>query len=184
VPFFLAQGIRTLSFAQLEAGGRKAVKYSSVAPVFLALCTVALGGCQKEESPPSETTPDGIPGVIVTNARLVLPAVKGNPGVVYFDIVNSGDEFVAMRTVDVAGAKSAMMHETVTENGQTSMAQMAPLTLSKGVPVKFEPGGKHVMAMDLDPALKVGDTTEITATFAGGDKMSFPAKIEAPGSAN
>lgn len=160
------------------------MKYSSIAPVLLVLCAGTLASCQKEKTTAEETAPEGIPGVSASNARLVLPAVKGNPGVVYFDIVNAGDEFVAMRTVDVAGAKSAMMHETITQNGQTSMAQMAPLTLNKGEPVKFEPGGKHVMAMDLDPALKVGDTTEITVTFAGGDKLSFPAKIEAPGGAN
>lgn len=159
------------------------MRYSSVAPVLLVLCAGALASCQKE-SPPAEAAPDGIPGVSASNARLVLPAVKGNPGVIYFDIINAGDEFVAMRTVEVAAAKQTMMHETVTQNGQTTMAAMAPLTLNKGEPVKFEPGGKHVMAMDLDPALKAGDTTEVTVTFAGGDKMSFPATVEAPGSAN
>ncbi len=159
------------------------MRYSSVAPVLLVLCAGALASCQKE-SPPAEAAPDGIPGVSASNARLVLPAVNGNPGVIYFDIINAGDEFVAMRTVEVAGAKQTMMHETVTQNGQTTMAAMAPLTLNKGEPVKFEPGGKHVMAMDLDPALKAGDTTEVTVTFAGGDKMSFPAKVEAPGAAN
>lgn len=159
------------------------MKYSSVAPILLVLCTGALASCQKE-SPPAEAAPEGIPGVSASNARLVLPAVKGNPGVIYFDIVNAGDEFVAMRTVEVAAAKQTTMHETITQNGQTTMAEMAPLTLNKGEPVKFEPGGKHVMAMDLDPALKAGDTTEVTVTFAGGDKMSFPATVEAPGGAN
>lgn len=159
------------------------MKYSSVAPILLVLCTGALASCQKE-SPPAEAAPEGIPGVSASNARLVLPAVKGNPGVIYFDIINAGDEFVAMRTVEVAAAKQTTMHETITQNGQTTMAEMAPLTLNKGEPVKFEPGGKHVMAMDLDPALKAGDTTEVTVTFAGGDKMSFPATVEAPGGAN
>jgi copper(I)-binding protein len=159
------------------------MRYSSVAPVLLVLCAGALASCQKE-SPPAEAAPDGIPGVSASNARLVLPAVKGNPGAVYFDIINAGEEFVAMRTVDVAGAKQTMMHETVTQNGQSTMATLPPLTLSKGVPVKFEPGGKHAMAMDIDPTLKAGDTTEVTVTFAGGDKMSFPAKVEAPGSAH
>lgn len=159
------------------------MKYSSVAPVLLVLCMGALASCQKE-SPPAEAAPEGIPGVSASNARLVLPAVKGNPGVIYFDIVNAGDEFVAMRTVEVAAAKQTTMHETITQNGQTTMVEMAPLTLNKGEPVKFEPGGKHVMAMDLDPALKAGDTTEVTVTFAGGDKMSFPATVEAPGGAN
>lgn len=159
------------------------MRYSTIGPVLLALSTLGLGGCGNDTTP-SEAAPEGIPGVSAANGRLVLPAVAGNPGVVYFDIENQGDEFVAMRTVDVAGAKQTMMHETVTQGGQTSMASMAPLTLDKGVMVKFEPGGKHVMAMDLDPSLKPGDTTEVTVTFAGGDKLSFPAKVEAPGGEN
>lgn len=159
------------------------MKYSTIGPVLLALSTLALGGCGNDTAP-SEAAPDGMPGVSATNGRLVLPAVAGNPGALYFDIENQGDEFVAMRTVDVTGAKQTMMHETMTDNGRTTMASMAPLTLDKGVLIKFEPGGKHVMVMDLDPLLKAGDTTEVTATFAGGDKLSFPAKIEAAGDAN
>lgn len=159
------------------------MKYSSLVPVLLIATTLSLGGCQ-ESSAPTEIAPEGIPGVSASNGRLVLPAVKGNPGAAYFDIINAGDEFVAMRTVDVAGAKMTTMHQTVTANGASEMRAMQPLTLNKGEPVKFEPGGKHAMAMDLDPELKAGDTTEITVTFAGGDKLSFPAIVEAPGSGN
>jgi len=52
-----------------------------------------------------------------------------------------------------------------------------------GKTAKFEPGGNHVMAMGLDEALKAGDTTEVTLTFVGGDKVSFPATVLAAGDA-
>lgn len=158
------------------------MRISRLAPVLMAVSILSLAACKEE--PAQEAAPEGIPGVSASNARLVLPAVKGNPGALYFDIVNAGDEFVALRAVSVADAKEAMMHETVDENGTTKMLPMAPLTLDKGKPVKFEPGGKHVMVMDLAETLKAGDTTEVTATFAGGDKLSFPAKVEAPGGSN
>lgn len=158
------------------------MRISRLAPALLAVSILSLAACKEE--PVQQAAPEGIPGVSISNARLVLPAVKGNPAALYFDIVNAGDEFVAMRAVSVADAKEAMMHETVDENGTTKMLPMAPLTLDKGKPVKFEPGGKHVMVMDLAETLKAGDTTEMTATFAGGDKMSVPAKVEAPGGGN
>ena len=41
----------------------------------------------------------------------------------------------------------------------------------QGETIKFEPGGKHVMAFDLSPELKAGAKTELTLTIAGGDKM-------------
>lgn len=156
------------------------MKKTYIAPLALAFAVAGLSAC-KQESAPAETAPESIAGVEISNARLVLPAVKGNPGALYFDIVNAGDEFVAMRAVAVTGAKEAMMHETIDEGGTTRMAAMAPLSLDKGVPVSFAPGGKHVMAMGLDENLAAGDTTEATITFAGGDKQSFPVKVEAPG---
>lgn len=158
------------------------MRISRLAPALLAVSILSLSACN--ETPAEQAAPEGIPGVSVSNARLVLPAVKGNPAALYFDIVNAGDEFVALRAVSVADAKEAMMHETVNENGMAKMLPMPPLPLEKGKPVKFEPGGKHVMVMDVAETLKAGDTTEATATFAGGDKMSFPAKVEAAGGGN
>jgi copper(I)-binding protein len=40
------------------------------------------------------------------------------------------------------------------------------------------------MAMDLSDDLKAGATTEVTLTFADGDKVSFPAEVRAPGEAD
>lgn len=155
------------------------MKILRLASVCLAFSAITLSGCQKESAPVE--APEGIPGVTISDGRLVLPAVAGNPGAVYFDIANNGDNFATIRAVSVAAAKSAMMHETRDEGGKSTMVDLNTLNINKGEPVKFEPGGKHVMAMELDPALKAGDSTEVTLTFVGGDKMSFPAKVEAAG---
>lgn len=152
------------------------------ASVALALAGIALTACGEKPAPPAQT--DGIPGVEASNGRLVLPAVSGNPGVLYFDIINNSDEPAALRKVEIGGVGEAMMHETVTTGGVAQMVPMAPLPLVKGEMIKFEPGGKHVMAMGVDAALKPGMTTEVTLTFAGGDKASFDAMVEAPGGDN
>ena len=39
----------------------------------------------------------------------------------------------------------------------------------------------HVMAMELDDTLAAGGETEVTLTFVGGDKVSFPVEIRAAG---
>ena len=44
-----------------------------------------------------------------------------------------------------------------------------------------KPGGTHVMAMDLADTLAAGGETEVTVTFVGGDKVSFPAEVRAAG---
>jgi periplasmic copper chaperone A len=148
------------------------MKSAILASVALAISSIALTACQEEAK--EEAAPEGMPGVSVANARLVLPAVKGNPGVVYFD--------ATLRKVEVAGAKDAMMHDTITQNGVSQMAPSPFVNLPKGETLKFAPGGKHVMAMDLDPSLAAGGTTEVTLTFAGGDKTTVDAQIQPPGS--
>lgn len=156
------------------------MKSALFASAALALSVLGLSACEKQ--PEQAVAPEGMPGVTVENARLVLPAVKGNPGVVYFDVTYGGADYATIRKVEIAGAKEAMMHDTTTQNGVTQMYPAPFINLTKGETIKFEPGGKHVMAMGLDPALAVGGDVEVTLTFAGGDKLTTSAKIQAPGS--
>lgn len=154
-----------------------------LAAALATVATIGLSACGQNgsESQPS-AAPEGFPGIVVSDGRLVLPAVKGNPAALYFKVDYSGDDTAVIRAVDVEGAKSAMLHETTKgPNGEMQMHEILQLAVPKGQQLKFAPGGNHVMVMDLDPSLKAGGTTEVTLTFAGGDKTSFPAKVEAPG---
>jgi len=149
----------------------------------------ALAGCGdsgKQENP-KETAenaapangPDAKPGLVVADGVLVLPAVKGNPGVAYFAVTNGSDKPTSLAAVFVEGAGKAEMHET-------KGGKMAPLNwaeITPGATVKFERGGKHVMLFDLADTLKAGGTAEMTLTFSGGDKLSTPLRIETVGGA-
>ncbi len=151
------------------------------APLFLAISLTALAACG-QQAPKDEATqaaPEAKPGLVLSGATLVLPAVKGNPAGGYFTLVNNGDKPVTLAAVSIDGAAKAEMHET--KGG--SMAPLASLEIKPGETVKFERGGKHVMAFDLDTKLAAGGTSELTLTFADGDKVSAPIKLEAAGGA-
>jgi periplasmic copper chaperone A len=139
---------------------------------------LALAACsaQEDAAPVEEENPTGL---AVSNARLILPAVAGNPAAVYFDLTNEGERAVAVRRADIADAKSAEMHDMMEYNREMTMAAMGPLTVPQGQTIKFEPGGKHVMAFELSPELRAGASTELTLTIAGGDKASFPVEVVA-----
>jgi len=149
----------------------------------LAALALSLGvaSCGAEPEAPAPTAPEAPEGVSVANARLTLPAVAGNPGAVYFTVSNTGANDVMIRAVDVAGAGSALLHQTAEWNRQVDMQELFQVAVPEGEELVFEPGGIHVMVADLDNTLAVGGETEVTLSFVNGDKVSFPAAILGPG---
>jgi copper(I)-binding protein len=149
-------------------------------PALFALCAaLAVSGCQQQAQQPADPSPEAKPGLALSEGRLVLPAVSGRPAAAYFTLSNGGPAPAVLAAVHVEGADKAEMHET--KGG--SMAPLASLEVKVGETVRFEPGGKHVMAFGLKPELAAGGTSEMTLTFADGDKLSAPLKLEARGEA-
>ncbi|MFZ1743660.1 MAG: copper chaperone PCu(A)C [Pontixanthobacter sp.] len=150
----------------------------------LGIATFGLASCEKsaDESEVLQA-PEGVPGLAVTGARVVLPAVGGNPAAVYFNIDYTGDTNQTLSGLFVEGAESAMMHEYAEKDFKVQMVPMEKLELTKGSKISFEPGGKHGMAMGVSPELAAGGKTEVTLIMASGDKTSVTADIQAAGEA-
>ena len=130
-----------------------------------------------------DAAPEGLPGITVTNGRLILPAVAANPAAVYFVLSYNGETPTTLAGVDVAGAGSAMLHHYEEKDGVMSMTEMPAPEIVDGGTLSFEPGGAHVMAMGLDGSLEAGSKTEVTLIFASGDKYTFEAEVLAPNAA-
>jgi periplasmic copper chaperone A len=156
----------------------------------LLLAAFAVSACQQQkpagedaapEAKPAgqDAAPDAKPGLSASDGVLVLPAVKGRPGAAYFTVRNGSARDASIAAVHVDGASKAEMHET--RDGK--MAALGPVPLKPGETIKFARGGKHVMTFDLDSKLAPGGTTEMTLTFAGGDKLSTTLKVESAGDA-
>lgn len=146
---------------------------------------LALGACQQEKAaePAPEATseaPDTKTGLSVSGGKLMLPAVKGNPGAAYFILNNGGDKAVTLAAVTIEGAGKTEMHET---KGGT-MSAVTSVEAKPGEAVTFERGGRHVMAFDLADSVAAGGKAEMTLTFADGDKLSVPLAVEAMAAAD
>lgn len=154
----------------------------------LAFATLALAACGNQQQPagkrnaaPAQASP--AEGISVSDGRLVLPAVHGNPGAVYFTVHNDSGSKATLDAVAVEGARSAMLHQSTMVDGHSEMKSMQQVDVPAGGELAFSPGGRHVMAMDLGDALKPGGTTNVTLSFADGEKATFPAEILAAGDA-
>ena len=146
----------------------------------LAGATLSLSACgdSPSEAPVEEA---GIAGMTVSNPRMVLAPVAGNPAAVYFDLAYEGDRSLALNRAEVKGAKSAMFHDYGEYDFKVQMMEMLPLPLKKGDKVSFEPGGKHIMAIEPDETLQPGGTAEVTLIVSGGKSQTFEAPIRAAG---
>ena len=141
--------------------------------------TFALSACGESPEQPAAEQATGIPGMKISNARMVLAPVPGNPAAVYFDLAYDGDRGLALNRAEVRGAKSAMFHDYGEYDFKVQMMEMLPVPLKKGDKLEFKPGAKHLMAMDVSPDLKPGGTTEATVIVSGGGRQSFPVEIRA-----
>ena len=160
--------------------------------MFAGLSAVALmlTGCgQKTDNPSAEAsktadaTPENAPGITLSDAVVRLPAVAGAPGVAYFSVSQGSGPARKIAGVYVEGVERAEMHETVSENGVSSMRAVKDVALESGKTITFKPAGLHVMLFGLADTLKAGSATELTITLDNGDKASVPAKVESIGGA-
>lgn len=154
-----------------------------VACAALAVLTLpGLAACAPEaEAPAGETASPAASGLSVSNARVVLPPVAGNPAAVYFDLAYAGAAGVTLEDVTVEGAGMTMIHDYAEAAGKMEMTMAGPVTLAEGAPVSFAPGGLHVMAMEPTDALKAGGTAKITLTLSDGSTTTVDAPVRAAG---
>ena len=91
------------------------------------------------------------------------PAARGGNGAVYFVIRSSAAEELVGISSDVAEAVE--MHESKMSGDVMEMRQLQSVPLGAGEEVLFEPGGLHVMLVNLRQDLNAGDEIDITLHF-------------------
>ena len=112
----------------------------------------------------------------ITNARLVLPPVAGNPAAVYFDLANDGDRGVALNRAAVKGAKSAMFHDYGEYDFKVQMMDMLPVPLKKGDEARSSsPAASTSWRWSPIASLKAGGKAEVTVIVsAAASRPSRP----------
>ncbi|MFB4205254.1 copper chaperone PCu(A)C [Arhodomonas sp. KWT2] len=117
------------------------------------------------------------PGGVTVSGAWARATPPGAPaGAAYFEATAaSGTD----RLVGVASpvAKKAMLHRTVTENGNRTMKHVDGVDVGPDSPLAFAPGGYHVMLMGLDQPLKAGDHFPMTLTFEKAGDIQVDVEV-------
>lgn len=113
--------------------------------------------------------------ISVSDARVPVPA--GPNGVAYMTLVNDGDTSDRLVAVSSDVAASVELHETTTREGSMSMQPVDDVEIPAGGKTVLEPGGLHVMLVEVDADLVEGDTVDLTLTFEGAGEQTFTADV-------
>lgn len=99
------------------------------------------------------------------------------PAAAYLTLANTGDRVVRLVGVASPVAGRAEPHRTVKDGGVMRMVPAEAIEIPAGGRVTFEPGGLHVMLMDL----KRGETFPLTLRFGDGAEATVTVPILGPG---
>lgn len=101
-------------------------------------------------------------------------------GAAYFEVTNFGDaddELVSV-AVDASVAAMAELHNTTMgEDGMMTMSHVESIPVPAGETVALQPGGYHVMLMELAKPLEKGEGVELTLTFRDAGETVVKAEV-------
>lgn len=109
-------------------------------------------------------------------ARATMPGQKVSAA--YMTIRSDAD--TKLVGVASAAAPRVELHEMKMDGEVMRMREVGTLTLPAGKPVKLEPGGYHIMLMNLDRPIAAGEAVPLTLTIeSGGKRETVEVKAEA-----
>ncbi len=118
-------------------------------------------------------------GVSIDDPWARASAMTQNAGAVYFTVRGGtdGDTLVGA-SVSAEVAAQAQLHETTMDDeGMMAMSMVARVPVPAGGELAFEPGGFHVMLMDLVAPLQDGSTFEVTLAFERAGEQTVVVEV-------
>jgi periplasmic copper chaperone A len=97
----------------------------------------------------------------------------------YFMLINHTAESMVLVEARADAAARTEIHETSIEDDIARMRPAEQVEVPAGEARSFEPGGTHLMLMDLRRDLEAGQSLSITLRFADGSEEVVPFEIRA-----
>jgi copper(I)-binding protein len=119
----------------------------------------------------------GKPGIKIDSAW-IRPADKGMNSALYFEIKNNTDKPDTLFGVSSDAAKMVMIHESFKKDGLMGMRHIKFLVINAHSSVKLEPGGYHVMFVQLTKRLKVDGHISATLHFKNAGTVKIKALVK------
>ncbi|MGW8144981.1 MAG: copper chaperone PCu(A)C [Anaerolineales bacterium] len=120
-----------------------------------------------------------IPKKISVESAWARPGFQGDNSAIYFTIHNPGDNpDTLIRVESDMGAATQIHLSQMNSEGVMTMEQQDQVPIPGNDTVEFAPGGLHVMLVNLNQDLSVGDTFPLTLTFQNRGEISMEVEVK------
>jgi periplasmic copper chaperone A len=117
-------------------------------------------------------------GLTVTDAWARPSTGMGRAGAVYLEITGASNEADVLLRAASPAATTVEIHETsMGADGTMGMQQVDRIEIAAGGTVVLEPGGLHIMLIDLTGELAAGSTIDLTLTFEKAGEIAVTAEV-------
>jgi copper(I)-binding protein len=146
----------------------------AVALLLTLVVAIAVAACGSSGASPSSGA------LTVTDAWARPSTGMAMAGAAYLTITNGTGVDDALLKVATPAAANPELHETTAgESGMMAMHPVDRIAVPAGQTVKLEPGGYHIMLINLTGDLKAGDTIQLTLTFEKAGDVTVTAEVRA-----
>jgi copper(I)-binding protein len=108
------------------------------------------------------------------------PTGEGANASAYLTIRNPDSVAVHVDSVTSAQARVTELHDTSLPNGLATMTPLTGVDVAAKSSLTMEPGGVHVMLIELNRPMNRGDSVPIRVWFAGGAVVDALVRVRAP----
>ena len=105
------------------------------------------------------------------------PALQGENSAIYFVIHNHSSKADELIGASSESAAAIEMHESKMNGDVMEMRQLESVPLEAYAEVKFEPGGLHLMLVDMKKDLQAGDEIELTLHFKNFEDINVRVPV-------
>ena len=95
----------------------------------------------------------------------------------YGMLMNHGDQTVTLLTVSSDISGTAEMHEVIADGDQRRMTELESIDIAPHETLIFEPGGRHIMLLNIAAPPVEDETVEICAVSAAGTRACTGAVV-------
>jgi copper(I)-binding protein len=99
-------------------------------------------------------------------------------GAAYLSITNTGKAADVLLAASTPAAARVEMHQTTIVDGISRMRPLAEVAIAPGSTVKIEPGGIHLMLVDLKAPLEKDRQIPLDLTFRRAGKITVMIRVE------